>query len=146
MNEKKITVNGYEFTVERSISGDYYRLLYGETLVFDDSACGDFYGDIEAVADIMAEYIKEETLKPHPWFTLLGAYVKQDGAPLVYIDSDTDAERWGEKLNRNCREITEATEFEKAKEELDFDGCDVKHLYAFDYYGTCGCFCLYCDY
>lgn len=77
MKTKEITVNGYKFTVEPTLTDDNcYRLSYGNSVVLDDSACADFYGDIDDVAEVMAEYIKEETEKAHPWFTLLGAIIE----------------------------------------------------------------------
>lgn len=90
MERKEITVNGYTFSVESTLGDENcYRLMYGGITVLDDTACEDFYGDIDAVADVMAEYAKEETEKPFPWFTLLDAIVEQGSDP-TRIESDKD--------------------------------------------------------
>lgn len=78
---KQITVNGYTFRVVSTIGDDdCYRLYYGNVPVLDDTANEDFYGDINEVADVMSEMIREETEKPEPWFTLVGAkaFVKRN--------------------------------------------------------------------
>lgn len=36
-----------------------YRLMRGEEIILDDSACEDYYGDKETVAEIFAQYVKE---------------------------------------------------------------------------------------
>lgn len=90
MERKEITVNGYTFSVESTLGDENcYRLMYGGITVIDDTACEDFYGDIDAVADVMAEYAKEETEKPFPWLTLLDAIVEQGSDP-TRIESDKD--------------------------------------------------------
>lgn len=69
MKRKDITVNGYTFTVESTIGDDNcFRLCYGDVVVLGDTANDDYYGDIDEVADIMAEEIKEETEKEFPRF------------------------------------------------------------------------------
>ncbi len=69
MNRKNITVNGYTFTVESTIGDENcFRLCYGDVVVLDDTANEDYYGDIDEVADVMTEIIKEETEKASPWF------------------------------------------------------------------------------
>lgn len=104
------------------------------------------YGDIDTVADIMAAYIQEETEKPFPWFTLLGAIVEQ-GSDATKIEDDEDARRWGETINDgNPRELTNPEEIKDAKERLDFDGTDnVEHVYHF-VNGNAGNFILENDY
>lgn len=147
MKTKKITVNGYTFTVEPTIGDDNcYRLYYGSTPVLDDTACEDFYGDIGTVADTMAGYIKEETEKPFPWFTLLGAVVEQ-GSDATRIEYDEEARSWGEAINGgNPTELTDEDDIKDAKERLDFDDTDhVAHVYHF-VNGNAGNFILEKDY
>lgn len=61
MKTKEITVNGYTFTVEPTLGDDNcYYLTHGGVVVLEDSACGDYYGDIDTVADVMAEYVRRK--------------------------------------------------------------------------------------
>ena len=132
--EKEITVNGYTFTVESVGEGDNsYSLMYGDVLVLEDSANPDFYGDIDTVADVMADYIQEETEKPFPWFTLQGAYAERGGEP-VHIWDDKTAEEWGETINSGePHELTNESDIKEAKARLGFDDYDdIKHVYSFD--------------
>lgn len=47
------------YRVERCIDDEErYRLMRGEEIILDDSACEDYYGDKETVADF-ASYVKE---------------------------------------------------------------------------------------
>lgn len=147
MNRKEITVSGYTFTVEPTISdANCYRLCYGDIPVLDDTACEDFYGDIDTVADVMAEIVKEECEKPFPWFTLLDAIVEQ-GSGASRIESEEDARTWAETINGgNPTELTNEDDVNYAKTMLDFDEYDeVKHIYAF-VNGNAGHFCLAQDY
>ncbi len=144
---KEITVNGYTFCVEATIGDDNcYRLMYGGVPVLDDSGNEDFYGDIDGVANVMAEYIREETEKPFPWFTLLDAVVEQGSDP-TRIESDEDARSWGETINGgNPTELTDEDDINDAKAKLDIDEDDeVKHIYAFCN-GNAGTFVLDKDY
>ena len=73
-----ITENGY--TVEQTISG-YFRLMRGETIIFDDSACEDCYDEDSATA-MFADYLVNEA---HGVFTLdgLADYINNhDNSPL----------------------------------------------------------------
>lgn len=147
MNNKQIAVNGYTFNVLPTCGdGNCYRLYYGGVVVLGDTACEDFYGDIKGVADIMGEMVKEETEKPFPWFTLLGAIVEQ-GSDASKIEDDEDAKRWGEIINGgDPRELTSPEETRDAKERLDFDDTDnVEHVYHF-VNGNAGNFILEKDY
>lgn len=49
------------YSVERCINPEdkRYRLMRGEEIIIDDSACEDYYGDEETVAEIFAAYVKE---------------------------------------------------------------------------------------
>ncbi len=143
---KEIIVSGYTFTVESSLGDDgFFRLLYKDIPVIDDSACTDYYGNIDTVADIMAENIKEEAEKPFPWFTLENTIVEQGGEP-VRIQWNKEAEEWGRIINDGCPvELTDENEIKAAKERLGFDEDDeVVHVYAFD--GGEGHFILEKDY
>ncbi len=147
MKTKEITVNGYTFTVEPTLGDDNcYCLMHSGVVVLDDTACSDYYGDIDTVADTMAEYVREETEKPFPWFTLLGAVVEQGSDPTRIEDAET-AREWGETINGgNPVEITDHDEIKDAKERLDFDDTDhVEHVYAFCN-GSGGSFILDKDY
>lgn len=147
MKRKEITVNGYTFTVEPTLGDDNcYRLMHGGVVVLDDTACNDYYGDIDTVADAMAEYVREEAEKPYPWFTLLGAVVEQGSDP-TRIEDDETAREWGETINGgNPVEITDHDEIKDAKERLDFDDTDhVEHIYRFTN-GNAGHFILKKDY
>lgn len=80
---KTFEINGRTYAVVSHISDDNcYRLVYLPTPstsinsseainLIDDTACEDYYGDIDAVADIMAEQIREEAENPYPWWTLM---------------------------------------------------------------------------
>lgn len=51
------------YNVERCIDPEErYRLVRGEEVILDDSACEDYYGDKETVAEVFAEYVKEYDL------------------------------------------------------------------------------------
>lgn len=39
-----------------------YRLMRGDEIVLDDSACEDYYGDKETVTEVFAEYVREYVL------------------------------------------------------------------------------------
>ncbi len=93
----------------------------------------------------MAEYIKQETEKAHPWFTLLGAIIEQGSDP-AYIEDDKTAMSWGEVINGGRSwEITDLNEIEEVKPMLDLENCEVEHIYAF-VNGCRGNFCLAQDY
>lgn len=145
MERKEITVNGYTFSVESTLGDENcYHLMYGGITVLDDTACEDFYGDIDAVADVMAEYAKEETEKPFPWFTLLDAIVEQGSSPTTIEDVEA-AQCWGDVINNGTpMELTDEDDIKDAKEKLDFDD-DVKHVYHF-VNGDAGNFILEKDY
>ena len=80
---KTFEINGRTYAVESYSSDDNcYRLVYLPTPetstnsseainLIDDTACEDYYGDIDTVSDIMAEQIREEAEKPYPWWTLM---------------------------------------------------------------------------
>ena len=88
---KTFEINGRTFAVVPCIDDDdCYRLValqtpdsepnsYDSIDVLYSTACEDFYGDIDTVAEVMKEYIREEAEKPYPWWTLLGALFEWDG-------------------------------------------------------------------
>lgn len=53
---------GYEVVKCLDLEDERYRLLRGEEIILDDSANEDYYGDKESVAEIFAEYVKNEVL------------------------------------------------------------------------------------
>ena len=145
MKSKEITLNGRTFEVRESL-GDPNRfiLTYEDCVVLDDSACEDFYGDIDEVAERMAAYIEEENAKQFPWYTLPTTWVVTDG-DCEMIDDEETALRYAEKFNNGtAREVTDREEFLAAvqKLELDDDCWDVSRIFSFAYeYGKRGYFC-----
>lgn len=49
------------YSVERCLDpeDERYRLMCGEEIVLDDSACEDYYGTVDEVAEVFAEHVKE---------------------------------------------------------------------------------------
>lgn len=144
---KQITVNGYTFSVEPTLGDNMcYCLYFGGALVLNDTANEDFYGDIDTVAGIMGEMVREETEQPFPWFTLFGAVVEQ-GSDATLIENCVDAQKWGVVINGGCPwELTGPEDIKDAKERLGFDDSDnVRHVYHF-VNGSAGSFVLEEDY
>ena len=142
--KKEIIVNGFTFNVLPTIADDKcYRLEYDNVVVIDDSACEDFYGDINEVADRFKVYVEEECKKPYPWFTLIDTILVKDSEPIT-IEDDRTAKRYGEIFNNGTTtEVLDQTDFERAKKALDLEDWDVAHIYSFAYeYGKRGYFCL----
>lgn len=145
MKIKEITLNGRDFEVRESLDdSNCFILTYGDYVVLDDSACGDFYGNIDEVADRMAAYIEEENAKQFPWYTLPTTWVVTDGDCEMIDDKET-ALRYAEKFNNGtAQEVTDREEFMAAKKklELDDDCWDVSRIFSFAYeYGKRGYFC-----
>lgn len=156
MKEKKFEINGREYLVESSISDDNcYRLVYlpdgvtssndmGAIILIDDSACEDYYGDIDTVAEIMKENIREDAEKPFPWWTLLGA-VFQWGSDVELVGDEDTARNYAEVLaNATSIGLVDANdedEFTLSMQMLDLGGWDVKQIHTF-VNGSCGSFCL----
>lgn len=145
MNSKEITLNGRTFEVRESLGDpNCFVLTYGDYVVLDDSACGDFYGDIDEVADRMAAYIEEENSKQFPWYTLPTTWVVTDGE-CEMIDDEKTALRYAEDFNNGtAQEVTDREEFLAAKKKLEFDDdCwKVSRIFSFAYeYGKRGYFC-----
>ena len=151
--EKTFEINGRTYSVKSYTSDENcFMLVYlpnYETStnshqainIIDDTACEDYYGDIDAVADIMAEQIREEAEKPYPWWVLLGAVYEWGSEPMV-IEDEEHARSFSEALD--CSTIIteiDMTDEEAArvhKEMLDLDGHEVKaiHLFVNCSYGT----------
>jgi hypothetical protein len=145
MKIKEITLNGRDFEVRESLDdSNCFILTYGDYVVLDDSACGDFYGDIDEVADRMAAYIEEENAKQFPWYTLPTTWVVTDG-DCEMIDDEETALRYAAKFNNGtAQEVTDCEEFMAAKKklQLDDDCWDVSRIFSFAYeYGKRGYFC-----
>lgn len=51
-----ITSNGY--SVVKSVSGDYYRLMNGREVIMEDSACEELY-DYDTALALFVDVIKE---------------------------------------------------------------------------------------
>ena len=151
--EKTFEINGRTYSVESYTSDENcYRLVYLPSYetstnshrainLIDDTACEDYYGDIDKVAEIMAEQIREEAEKLYPWWVLLGAVYEWGSDPMV-IEDEEHARSFSEALDTSTI-ITEIdmTDEEAArvhKEMLDLDGHEVKaiHLFVNCSYGT----------
>ena len=156
MKEKKFEINGRKYLVESSISDDNcYRLVYlpdGVTdsndsrsiNLIDDSACEDYYGDIDTVAEILKEDIREDAEKPFPWWTLLGA-VFQWGSDVELVEDEETARNYAEVLANATSiglvDVNDEDEFTLSMQMLDLEGWDVKQIHTF-VNGSCGSFCL----
>ena len=145
MKIKEITLNGRTFEVREKLGvPNCFILTYEDYVVLDDSACEDFYGDIDEVAERMAAYVEEENAKQFPWYTLPTTWVVTDGDCEMIDDKET-ALRYAEDFNNGtAQEVTDRDEFLAAVEklELDDDRWDVSRIFSFAYeYGKRGYFC-----
>lgn len=157
VNMKKIfEINGRTYAVVSTISDrNCYRLVYLPTPetstesekainLIDDTACEDYYGDIDTVSDIMAEQIREDAEKPYPWWTLFGALFEWGGDP--YIIEDEESARLsadaiaGASMLKSVN-MDDEEEANTAKELLDLIGHDVTAIHEFTN-GSSGSFCL----
>lgn len=91
-----LTENGY--TVEQAFSG-YYRLMRGENVILDDSACEDYYCEKEDAESIFEEYLRNSA---YGVFTLdaLAEYVNTHKTAewLPRIGDIVTANGWTEEL------------------------------------------------
>lgn len=143
MNTFTFNLNGREFSIEKSISGDYCRLLCDGFLVIDDSACEDFYGEPEELVDTFKSYIEEEASKRFTWWELMYAVIEQ-GSDQELIAFEEDARRWSDTLkDARIWEIEEEDEKKIAEKQLDIE--DATKVYAFVNRNR-GNFCLAGDY
>ena len=150
---KTFEINGRTFAVVSYISDDNcYRLValptpdadpnaYGSINVIDDTACEDYYGDIDTVADIMKEVIREEAEKPYPWWTLLGALFEW-GSDAQLIEDEEEARNISDVLDAattiNDVDMNDEEEVNAAKARLDLEDNDVTAIHTFvnGSYGT----------
>ena len=153
---KTFEINGRTFAVVSYISDDNcYRLValptpdadpnaYGSINVIDDTACEDYYGDIDTVADIMKEVIREEAEKPYPWWTLLGAVFEWGSDPMAIVDEET-ARSIADVIDGatilGTVDMTDEYEAEIAKSRLNLDDADVTTIHTF-VNGSSGSFSL----
>ena len=143
---KTFEINGRTFAVVSYISDDNcYRLValptpdadpnaYGSINVIDDTACEDYYGDIDTVADIMADRISEEANKPYPWWTLFGAIYEWGSDPKI-IEDEEEARSIADVLDAattiNDVDMNDEEEVNAAKARLDLEDNDVTAIHTF---------------
>ena len=143
---KTFEINGRTFAVVSYISDDNcYRLValptpdadpnaYGSINVIDDTACEDYYGDIDTVADIMKEVIREEAEKPYPWWTLLGALFEW-GSDAQLIEDEEEARNISDVIANatilSTVDMEDEEEVEIAKAKLDLQDSDVTTIHTF---------------
>ena len=154
--QKTFEINGTTFAVIPYMSdANCFRLValptpdadpfaYGAKNVLDDTACEDYYGDIDTVADFMKEQIREEAEKPFPWWKLLGA-VYQWGSDPMNIEDEESARNFADVIADATRlgtvDMTDEYEAEIAKSQLDLEDADVKTIHTF-VNGSAGSFSL----
>ena len=142
MKKHTFVLNGLEYTIEQSLSGDYCRLLYKEIVVIDDSACEDFYGEPDQLEDVFKEYINEEASKRMLWWLLIGAIYEWGSDPKM-IEDHVEAEAISDVIE-NATEfdcITDMAEIDDLKSRLDMDECVCNRIYTF-VNGSFGTLCL----
>ena len=153
---KTFEINGRTFAVVSYIGDDNcYRLValptpdadpnaYGSINVIDDTACEDYYGDIDTVADIMKEVIREEAEKPYPWWTLLGAVFEWGSDPMDIVDEET-ARSIADVIDGatilGTVDMTDEYESELAKKCLNLEDAEVTTIHTF-VNGSAGSFSL----
>lgn len=142
MKKHTFVLNGLDYTIEQSLSGDYCRLLHKGILIIDDSACEDFYGEPDQLVDVFKEYIKEEASKRFPWWSLMGA-IYEWGSDASRIESEEEARSVSDVIDCatefNC--ITDFDEIEQLKSRLDLNKCICNRIYTF-VNGSFGSVCL----
>ena len=153
---KTFEINGRTFAVVPYISDENcYRLValptpdadpfaYGSINVIDDTACEDYYGDIDTVADLMKEVIREEAEKPFPWWTLLGA-VCEWGSDPFNIEDEESARSFAQVIDcatiLSTVDMDDEYEVEIAKTRLNLEDADVTTIHTF-VNGSAGSFSL----
>lgn len=147
--EKSFEINGMVFKVKSYISDcNCYRLQYEDINIIDDTACEDYYGDIDDVAEIMKNNILDEAMKDYPWWKLIGARFCYQGK-VFDVDSESEATKMSEILAEcdNVRLVTaqSGAEFAVVKSYLNYDSYEGNVIRIFNYDGT-GFFCLNEDY
>ena len=151
--EKIFKINGRTYAVISYTSDENcYRLVYlpmpdtstnsPEAInLIDDTACEDYYGDIDTVADIMLEQIREEAEKPYPWWILMGAVYERGTDPII-IYNEEDARSFAHVLNGATSigiiNMENEEEVRISKEHLNLEDFDVTAIHTFvnGSYGT----------
>ena len=144
--EKIFEINGRTYMVESYTSDENcYRLIYLPNVetnpnsykainIIDDTACEDYYGDIDTVADIMADRIREEAKKPYPWWTLMGAVWEWGSDPIIIEDEET-ARSCAEAIDCATEigeiDMTDEEEVRVGKARLDLEDIDVTAIHTF---------------
>ena len=147
--EKSFEINGMVFKVKPYISdSNCYRLQYEDINIIDDTACEDFYGDIDDVAEVMKSYIIDDAMKDYPWWKLIGArFYYQD--EVFDIELESEARKMSEILSdcENVRLVTAQSGpyFRVVKSYLNYDSYEGNVFRVFNYEGT-WFFCLKEDY
>lgn len=112
--------------------------------LLDDTACEDYYGDIDTVTKIMIDQIYSEATQPYPWWTLLGA-IFQWGSELILIKEEETARSAAHAINNATRiydiDMNNKEESTIAKERLLLEDYDVIAIHSFVNY-VHGSFCL----
>lgn len=129
MNTINFVSNNREYTIEKSISGDYCRLKYKGINIFDDSAFEDTYGEPEELVDTFKALIEEDASKRYPWWVLLDAIIEW-GADPVLIECEEDAREWADVLdNSQVWEIEDEEDKADAATKLGVD--EDERIFAF---------------
>lgn len=147
--EKSFEINGMAFKVKSYISdSNCYRLQYEDINIIDDTACFDFYGDIDTVVEVMKNWIMDEAMKDYPWWKLIGARFYYQGE-VFDIEYKSDAMKMSDIVCScyNVRLLTAeaGAEFIVVKSYLNYDSDEGNVIRVFNSIGT-GFFCLKEDY
>ena len=147
--EKNFEINGMVFKVKSYISdSNCYKLQYEDINIIDDTACFDFYGDIETVVEVMKYCIMDEAMKDYPWWKLIGARFYYQGEVLD-IELESEARKMSDIISEcdNVRLVTAQAgkEFSVVKSYLNYDSDEGNVIRVFNYNGTVF-FCLKEDY
>lgn len=146
MTTATFEINNREYTIEKSISGDYCRLLYNGKILINDSACEDFYGEPADLIDVFKSYIEEEASKIAPWWTLIDAMFEWGSDPQL-IENEEQARNVSDIIENADRYgvIGNKEEIDEFKPMLDLNDYDVKLIHTF-VNGSSGSYCLAEDY
>ena len=123
--EKSFEINGMTFKVKSYIGdSNCYRLQYDDLNIIDDTACQDYYGDIDSVAEIMKYNIMDEAIKDYPWWRLIGARFYYQGE-MFDIELESEARKMSDIISEcdNVRLVTAeaGAEFIVVKSYLNYD-------------------------
>ena len=146
---KRFLINDRLYATVSHVSDENcYRLVYlpssytevndirAITLI-DDTACEDYYGDIDTVTKIMIDQIYNEATQPYPWWVLLGA-VFQWGPELTLIKAEETARSAAHSINNATRiydiDMNNKEESTIAKERLLLEDYDVIAIHSLEKY------------